>query len=75
MVPDPFYGCFSAFDDPDAIWSMVFDATYKAHGGSGSNLTVTEALEMPLDRLVWWVEKVGEMRSAESDAIRRASGK
>ena len=70
--PHSSYGCFPALEDPDAVWSAVFDATYKVHGGSGSNLTVTEAFDLPWDRLTWWVEKLRETREEEANAIRAA---
>lgn len=66
------YGCFPPLEDPDAIRSAVFDACYRSHGGSGSNLTVSEAWSMPWEELMWWLEKLRETREAESDAIRAA---
>jgi hypothetical protein len=57
----------------DDLWNKLFAATYRSHGGSGSNLTLTEAFELDWSRMEWWYEQVEEYRKQEAAAIRRAN--
>ena len=46
--------------------------TYKQHGGSGTNLTVEDVLDLELERINWWIDWVGDQRARESRKIRQA---
>jgi hypothetical protein len=43
------------------------------HGGSGLGWTRTEALELDLNELTWWLERISDQRVQEARAIEKAS--
>lgn len=61
-------------NDPDELWSVLFELAYKS-GGSGLGLTMGDAMDLPLFRLIWFYEKLVEKRRAEASAIRAAQKK
>jgi hypothetical protein len=66
-------GGFFAPVSADAFWDVVFHLTYTAHGGSGTNLTLADVLDLDWTRTLWWGEKLNEERRQESEAIKRAT--
>ncbi len=50
----------------------MFSLTWKQHGGSGSNLTLTEALALDVPRFLWWGEQIEAAREREHAALERA---
>jgi hypothetical protein len=55
---------------------MVFELIYHQHGGSGLELSLTDVMELDLDRMRWLLERLGEQREKEArdieQAVRRA---
>lgn len=52
---------------------MVFGMLYTQHGGSGlTGLSYTELLELSLDEVEWYAERLDAQRSREAAAIRSA---
>jgi len=49
--------------------SAAFALLYRKHGGSGLGLTLGDIEEMSYGRIAWWLEKLGDTRSAEADAL------
>lgn len=56
----------------DTVWKTIAHLTYKQHGGSGTNLTLSDVLELEWERAVWWCNWLHEQRGLEKDAIDRA---
>lgn len=61
--------------DEDGLWRGIARLTYKQHGGSGTNLTKQDVLELEWKRFVWWLDWLEETRQLEADAIQKASKK
>lgn len=53
----------------------IFQLTYKQHGGSGTNLNLTEVEAMDWRRFVRWLGMLEEQRSAEQRALEKAARK
>ena len=49
--------------------------TWKQVYGSGTNLTLTEVMGLPLKQFFDWLEWMQAQRQREADALRRGSGK
>jgi hypothetical protein len=54
---------------------MIFGLLYHQHGGSGLNITYSEVLELDLDNIDEFLERLGEARRKEAAAIEHASKK
>ncbi|MHB1843376.1 MAG: hypothetical protein ACYCWW_00895 [Deltaproteobacteria bacterium] len=65
---------FPALAEED-LWEGLFQLLYTQHGGSGLSLTMTEAMELDLDRMRWLLERLGEERQREARAIEQAARK
>ena len=50
----------------------IFQLCWVQHGGSGLAWSRSEALELDLCELNWWLERVGDQRGKEARAIERA---
>lgn len=61
--------------DRDELWRAIGELLYTQHGGSGLSLTFADIMELDYDRVFFLLEFLGEKRSDEAAAIRRASGK
>lgn len=59
----------------DSFWNAAFELTYQPHGGSGVHLGLDAVLDMPLDRIEWFLERIEARRDAEAKAIRESSKK
>ena len=55
------------------MWEGIAQLTYHQHGGSGTNLSLPDALEWP--HFVWWLQWLNDRREAEAEAIRDANRK
>ena len=55
------------------VWEGIRQLTYKQHGGSGTNLTLTEVENMDLRRFLDWIDWLKDQREKEADAIRKAA--
>src|SRR5437879_726605 len=65
-------GLFSSLDG-DEFWEGVFQLLYHQHGGSGLALTMTEIMELELDRMRWLLERLGEQREKEAHEMEKAA--
>lgn len=50
----------------------MFALCWTQHGGSGLGWSRTEARELDLAELDWWLERVADQRAAEARAIEQA---
>lgn len=41
---------------------------YRLNGGSGFNINYTEVMELPWDEIMWFAERLNELREAEAKA-------
>jgi len=57
----------------DSFWNAAFELTYLPHGGSGVHLGLNEVLDLPIDRIEWFLERLEERRDAEAAAIRKGN--
>jgi hypothetical protein len=57
------------------IDKAVFQLCYKQHGGSGTNLTLSEVEAMEWRRFVRWCEMLEAQRTAEQRALEKAARK
>jgi hypothetical protein len=57
----------------DDFWEGVFQLLYTQHGGSGLHLTLTEVMELELDRFNWLLERLEEQRQREARALLEAA--
>jgi hypothetical protein len=57
----------------DDFWEGVFQLLYTQHGGSGLHMTLTEVMELELDRFNWLLERLDEQRQREAWALRQAA--
>lgn len=57
------------------IDKALFQLTWHQHGGSGSNLTLTEAENLPWSRFERWLRFVEDQREREQRALEKASKK
>ncbi len=57
----------------DDFWEGVFQLLYTQHGGSGLHLTLTEVMELELDRFNWLLERLEEQRQREARALLQAA--
>jgi hypothetical protein len=55
------------------IREAIFQLCWTQHGGSGLGWTRTEALELDLGELAWWLERIADQRAQEARAIEKAS--
>ncbi len=55
----------------EGLWSRIAALLYKV-GGSGTNLSLGEVLELEWPLFEWWLAWLEEQREAESAAIRKA---
>jgi hypothetical protein len=51
----------------------VFQLLYTQHGGSGLHLTLTEVMELDMDRMGWLLERLGDQRKKEAREIEQAA--
>lgn len=51
----------------------MFELLYTRHGGSGLSLTLEDVMDLPLQRIEWFAERLTERREAEDENIRRAN--
>lgn len=63
------------FFNRDELWQGIAELLYTQHGGSGLNLTLADIMELDYDRLFFMLEFLGDKRSEEAAAIKKASGK
>ena len=54
---------------------MFFDLGYGAHGGSGLRYPLDMVLEMPMPEILWYTQRLEDVRAEEAKAIKRAYGK
>jgi hypothetical protein len=59
--------------EPDDFWEGVFQLLYTQHGGSGLHMTLTEVMELELDRFNWLLERLDEQRQREARALLQAA--
>jgi hypothetical protein len=59
--------------DVDEYREAMFQLCYTQHGGSGLGLTFGDVQEMPLADVRWYLERLGEARRQETDAIKSAA--
>jgi hypothetical protein len=52
---------------------VIFQLCWTQHGGSGLGWTRSEALELDLGELSWWLERISDQRAQEARAIEKAS--
>lgn len=57
----------------DDVREAIFQLSWIQHGGSGLGWTRTEALELDLAELAWWLERIDEQRTREARALERAA--
>ncbi len=57
----------------DEFWEGVFQLLYTQHGGSGLGLSLTEVMELEMDRMRWLLERLGEQRRKEAREIEQAA--
>ena len=50
----------------------IFQLCWVQHGGCGLGWTRSEALDLDVAELDWWLDRVGEQRGKEARAIDRA---
>lgn len=60
--------------DPDDLESRIWRLIYRQHGGSGTNLTRTEVLELDWNIMELYLVKLEEERQAEAKALRNPRG-
>ena len=58
--------------DGESLRIKMFDLTYKQHGGSGTNLTLSEVMNMDWALMEWWYDHLSEQREEESAQLRKA---
>jgi hypothetical protein len=51
----------------------VFQLLYHQHGGSGLSLSLTEAMDLDLERMRWLLERLGEQRQKEARELEQAA--
>lgn len=56
----------------DELWSAIAALGYVQHGGSGFGYGLSEVLELDYGRMVFLLEKLDELRDADSAAIQKA---
>ncbi|HYM97539.1 MAG TPA: hypothetical protein VET26_09565 [Candidatus Sulfotelmatobacter sp.] len=59
--------------EQDELWEGVFQLLYHQHGGSGLQLTLTEVMELDMDRMRWLLERLGEQREKEAREMEKAA--
>jgi len=59
--------------DADELWEGVFQLLYHQHGGSGLSLSLTEVMELDLDRIRWLLERLGDQRQREARELEQAA--
>ncbi len=52
---------------------VTFALTYKQHGGSGLNFSLSEVLDLDFGDMLWFLERLNEQRASEARAIREQS--
>ncbi len=62
-------GIFPAIED-GWLDSAAFHLLYQRHGGAGVALTLTEIEDMPVARILWWVERLDQTLEAEAKALK-----
>jgi hypothetical protein len=65
-------GLFPSVAEED-IREVIFQLCWTQHGGSGLGWTRSEALELDLNELTWWLERISDQRVQEARAIEKAS--
>jgi hypothetical protein len=55
------------------VCEAIFQLCWTQHGGSGLGWTRTEALELDLAELSWWLERIDDQRTREARALERAA--
>jgi len=55
------------------FWESVFQLLYTQHGGSGLHLTLSEVMELEMNRMQWLLERLGEQRKKEAHEIEQAA--
>jgi hypothetical protein len=65
-------GPFPTLGD-DEFWEGVFQLLYHQHGGSGLQLTLTEVMDLELERMRWLLERLGEQREKEAREMEKAA--
>ncbi len=56
------------------LWDTIRYLTYTQHGGSGTNLTLSDVLSLELRQLLDWADWLGETRESEAAQIKKANG-
>ena len=56
----------------EEVREAIFQLCWVQHGGSGLGWSRSEALELDMADLNWWLERVGDQRGKEARAIERA---
>ncbi len=57
------------------IDKALFQLTWKQHGGSGTNLTLSEAEGLSWERFTRWLKNIEEQREREHRALEKAGKK
>jgi LmbE family N-acetylglucosaminyl deacetylase len=55
------------------LWEGVFQLLYSQHGGSGLCLTLSEVMELDMERISWLLERLGQQRHKEAREIEQAA--
>ena len=58
--------------DKEGFREAVFELTYKQHGGSGMNFTLDEVLDLEVEEIEWYRERLEDQRTREAKAIKNA---
>ena len=53
----------------------MFQICWQQHGGSGLGITVSEALDLPVQDRDWLLERIGSQRAREAREIEQAARK
>jgi hypothetical protein len=65
-------GLFPAIE-LDELWEGVFQLLYRQHGGSGLSLSLTEVMDLDLERMRWLLDRLGEQRQKEARELEQAA--
>jgi hypothetical protein len=57
----------------EEFWEAIFQLIYHQHGGSGLQLSLTEVMDLDMDRIFWLLERLGEQREREAREMEKAA--
>ena len=64
-VPLPFF-------EKEDLLTVVSELLYVQHGGSGMQLSYSEIMGMELSEILWWRQRLCDMRTKEAEAIKNS---